>query len=67
MGARKSTQCNMPLSRFISSRYAYAVFAFLLTLRVANALSVQTFFQPDEYFQSLEPASQIAFGSDSGA
>ena len=39
----------------------------LLTFRFLNALLVQTFFQPDEYFQSLEPAWQMAFGDDSGA
>lgn len=39
----------------------------LLVLRFVNALCVSTFFQPDEYFQSLEPAWQMAFGSDSGA
>lgn len=43
------------------------VFTALLVLRMVNALSVKTFFQPDEYFQSLEPAWQIAFGKDSGA
>jgi len=43
------------------------VFTGLLVLRIVNALSIQTFFQPDEYFQSLEPAWQIAFGQDSGA
>ena len=43
------------------------VFLFLVAFRVLNALSIKTFFQPDEYFQSLEPAWQIAFGSDSGA
>lgn len=43
------------------------VFAFLLALRIANALVVRAFFQPDEYFQSLEPAWQLAFGPDSGA
>ncbi|KAG9235674.1 glycosyltransferase family 22 protein [Amylocarpus encephaloides] len=40
-----------------------AIFAF----RVINALVVRTFFQPDEYFQSLEPAWQMVFGSQSGA
>ncbi|KAK5702147.1 glycosylphosphatidylinositol anchor biosynthesis [Elasticomyces elasticus] len=45
----------------------YTVFGLLLALRLVNALSVQTFFQPDEYFQSLEPAWQIAFGKDAGA
>ena len=39
----------------------------MLAFRFINALLVQTFFQPDEYFQSLEPAWQIAFGADSGA
>ncbi|MCJ1414984.1 glycosylphosphatidylinositol anchor biosynthesis [Xylographa parallela] len=43
------------------------VFLFLLAFRILNALSIKTFFQPDEYFQSLEPAWQIAFGPDSGA
>ena len=45
----------------------WIVFSSLLVLRVINAVSIWTFFQPDEYFQSLEPAWQIAFGQDSGA
>lgn len=43
------------------------VFGVLLALRITDALSIKTFFQPDEYFQSLEPAWRIAFGPDSGA
>lgn len=43
------------------------VFLFLVAFRILNALSVKTFFQPDEFFQSLEPAWKIAFGADSGA
>ena len=43
------------------------VFLFLIAFRILNALSIKTFFQPDEYFQSLEPAWQIAFGSESGS
>ncbi|KAK5195143.1 glycosylphosphatidylinositol anchor biosynthesis [Exophiala xenobiotica] len=43
------------------------VFLFLLGLRLLNALSIRTFFQPDEYFQALEPAWQWAFGDGSGA
>ena len=39
----------------------------LLAFRFVNALLLQTFFQPDEYFQSLEPAWQMAFGADAGA
>ncbi|KAL5362064.1 Alg9-like mannosyltransferase family-domain-containing protein [Aspergillus floccosus] len=44
-----------------------SVFLFLLALRLLNALSLSTFFQPDEFFQSLEPAYQIAFGDNQGA
>lgn len=33
-----------------------------LLLRVAIALLTRTFFQPDEYFQSLEPAHRFVFG-----
>ena len=36
--------------------------AIALTLRIVIALSTRTFFQPDEYFQSLEPAHRIVFG-----
>ncbi|TVY86221.1 GPI mannosyltransferase, partial [Lachnellula willkommii] len=43
------------------------IWMLLLGLRFINALCVRTFFQPDEYFQSLEPAWQMAFGSESGA
>ena len=45
----------------------FGLFAVLLFIRVINALSIKTFFQPDEYFQSLEPAWQAAFGGSSGA
>lgn len=43
------------------------VLLFLVAYRILNALSVKTFFQPDEYFQSLEPAWDMAFGPGSGA
>jgi phosphatidylinositol glycan class B len=46
---------------------ALAVFALLLAFRIANALTLRTFFQPDEFFQSLEPAWQLAFGESSNA
>ncbi|KLU89021.1 GPI mannosyltransferase 3 [Magnaporthiopsis poae ATCC 64411] len=44
-----------------------ATFALLLAWRLANAFCVRTFFQPDEYFQALEPAWSVVFGPDSGA
>lgn len=43
------------------------IFSVLLAFRFLNALCVRTFFQPDEYFQALEPAWNLAFGPDSGA
>lgn len=43
------------------------ILLFLVAFRILNALSIRTFFQPDEYFQSLEPAWEMAFGADSGA
>ncbi|EKV07753.1 GPI mannosyltransferase 3 [Penicillium digitatum] len=39
----------------------------LIAFRLVNAFVVRTFFQPDEYFQSLEPAWDIAFGQGQGA
>jgi len=33
-----------------------------LTLRVLVALFTRTTFQPDEYYQSLEPAHHLVFG-----
>ncbi|KEF52592.1 uncharacterized protein A1O9_11435 [Exophiala aquamarina CBS 119918] len=43
------------------------VLLFLLAIRLLNALTLHTFFQPDEYFQALEPAWKLAFGEDTGA
>ncbi|PYI03713.1 GPI mannosyltransferase 3 [Aspergillus sclerotiicarbonarius CBS 121057] len=40
------------------------VFLVLVAFRLLNALTVRTFFQPDEFFQSLEPAWQAAFGDN---
>ncbi|KAL9949414.1 glycosylphosphatidylinositol anchor biosynthesis [Verticillium nonalfalfae] len=44
-----------------------AVLLRLLVIRAFNAYWVTTFFQPDEYFQALEPAWQMAFGPGAGA
>ena len=43
------------------------MFTALLVFRLINAFTIQSFFQPDEYFQSLEPAWKNAFGPQSGA
>ncbi|KAI1062873.1 hypothetical protein LB507_005878 [Fusarium sp. FIESC RH6] len=39
----------------------------IIIIRLINAWWTTTFFQPDEFFQSLEPAWDLAFGSQSGA
>jgi phosphatidylinositol glycan class B len=55
------------LHPLVNAQAAKDIFAVLLVFRFINALCVRTFFQPDEYFQSLEPAWQMAFGTQSGA
>lgn len=45
---------------------ATKILLFLVAFRLLNAFVVRTFFQPDEFFQSLEPAWQIAFGQGEG-
>jgi phosphatidylinositol glycan class B len=52
-----------PGSLSTTTKVALALIAF----RTLNAFSIRTFFQPDEFFQVLEPAWQMAFGPDSGA
>ena len=39
------------------------VFFFLCVFRLLNTLLVQTFFDPDEYFQTLEPSYCYVFGN----
>ncbi|KAL2680905.1 glycosylphosphatidylinositol anchor biosynthesis [[Neocosmospora] mangrovei] len=39
----------------------------IFIIRLINAWWIATFFQPDEFFQSLEPAWDLAFGPRSGA
>lgn len=54
-------------SRRFRSPTGQNVLLLLIGFRLLNALTVQTFFQPDEYFQALEPAWRLAFGKDAGA
>ena len=53
--------------RGTSSISALHVLLFLIAFRIVNALALRTLFVPDEYYQSLEPAWQLAFGPNSGA
>ncbi|KAI0408706.1 glycosyltransferase family 22 protein [Xylaria palmicola] len=41
--------------------------AVIFVVRLANAVCVRTFFQPDEYFQVLEPAWQLLYGDNGRA
>lgn len=56
-----------PTQGQVAGTSPWLIFGFLLAWRITNALCIKTFFQPDEYFQSLEPAWKIAFGAESGA
>jgi phosphatidylinositol glycan class B len=51
----------------MSWKIQLTVFTALLAFRTINGLILKTFFQPDEFFQSLEPAWHWTFGSMSGA
>ncbi|KAF2673717.1 hypothetical protein BT63DRAFT_410684 [Microthyrium microscopicum] len=62
-----TTTATKPPRIAASSSSSVGLFGLLLALRVANALLISTFFQPDEYYQSLEPAWQLAFGDQSRA
>jgi hypothetical protein len=46
---------------------AREVLQVIFAWRLINAYFVRTFFQPDEYFQALEPAWQLAYGEGNGA
>ncbi|KAF2721489.1 glycosyltransferase family 22 protein [Polychaeton citri CBS 116435] len=65
MSTRPKSQFDDQKSQWKRSEVLTCIF--LLAWRIFNAWNVQTFFQPDEYFQSLEPAWRSAFGSESGA
>ena len=51
----------------VGSIQAHNILAAIFAWRLINALFVRTYFQPDEYFQALEPAWQLVYGKDSGA
>lgn len=55
------------LNQLVNEHNAKDNWLLLLLFRCLNAALVSTFFQPDEYFQSLEPAWQMAFDPESGA
>lgn len=56
-----------PTCRRPSRRRLALLLPAIIGLRLLNAYSVVTYFQPDEFFQALEPAWRLAFGPGSGA
>ncbi|KAI1268301.1 glycosyltransferase family 22 protein [Xylariaceae sp. FL1019] len=54
------------VTKAITNQTREGLFVIFL-FRLVNALCVRTFFQPDEYFQALEPAWQMVYGDHSGA
>jgi phosphatidylinositol glycan class B len=47
----------------LDTRSSHArLFALLCAFRIGNALLCRTFFQPDEYYQTLEIAHRLVFG-----
>ena len=65
--AEKVHKAHTPVHAQVAAAQVGDILSVLLFFRFINALCVRTFFQPDEYFQALEPAWSIAFGNDSGA
>ncbi|KAK3504849.1 Alg9-like mannosyltransferase family-domain-containing protein [Neurospora crassa] len=69
-GDVKTPKTSTPVTkphRHVVSAQVYDVLTLLFVFRFINALILRTFFQPDEYFQALEPAWNMAFGDQSGA
>ncbi|KAN0068426.1 Alg9-like mannosyltransferase family domain containing protein [Elaphomyces granulatus] len=62
-GPHRDTKTSAQALYFLNLR----ILLLLIAFRILNALCLSTFFQPDEFFQSLEPAWQIVWGPDSGA
>lgn len=52
----------LPHFSIIRSRMDYKALVLLIAVRVASVFVVQTFFSPDEYWQSLEVGHKITFG-----
>jgi hypothetical protein len=63
----KSSPMPPQLHPEVLAAQAQDVLSLLFIFRFVNALCLRTFFQPDEYFQALEPAWSVAFGSEAGA
>ncbi|KAI0476719.1 glycosyltransferase family 22 protein [Xylaria cf. heliscus] len=63
----QSSQDNAKDVTGLIAEQAREALAVIFAVRFVNSLCVRTFFQPDEYFQVLEPAWQLLYGDNSGA
>ncbi|KAI1213080.1 glycosyltransferase family 22 protein [Annulohypoxylon truncatum] len=66
-GSTTKSSLNKNNGSYLVSVPARDALAVIFAVRFANALCVRTFFQPDEYFQALEPAWNMLYGDNSGA
>lgn len=55
------------VAALLAAKQTQEALAVIFAWRLINAFCVRTFFQPDEYFQALEPAWQLMYGDGSGA
>ena len=60
--AQKTMPRNLVSPGNLFQRNGFLLWAFVLTFRVANALVVDTYFNPDEFWQGPEIAHNIVFG-----
>ena len=65
--SKRQSRSRKAVSHVAQHASAQDILLFLVGFRILNALTIRTFFQPDEYFQSLEPAWRMVFGQQSGA
>ena len=56
-----------PRQLAVRNQRQFSIRTWIFVIRIASLATTWTFFQPDEYFQSLEPAWQLVFGQNSSA
>ncbi|KAK7743756.1 glycosylphosphatidylinositol anchor biosynthesis [Diatrype stigma] len=66
-GRDRGPQVDATSTAMAAARQTQEALAVIFAWRLINALCVRTFFQPDEYFQALEPAWQLVYGDGSGS
>lgn len=67
VNVRASSSHRGPVHEDVNHARAWDVASLLIVIRVLNAASMSTFFQPDEFYQGWEPAWALVFGPQSGA